>query len=123
MFEKGGIQFGAVVCFESTFPSIFREFAVKGAEFMVVVTNDGWYETPPEPQQHAAQSIFRAIETRKPILRCANTGISMVIDPTGNIRKKLELNSEGIIETNVYPKKREALRYYLAKDKKQDMDL
>ncbi len=106
MFEKNGIQYGAVVCFESTFPSIFRKFANDGAEFMVVVTNDGWYETPPEPQQHAGQSIFRAIETRKPILRCANTGISMVVEPSGNIRKKLVLNSGGVIETDINPVKR-----------------
>ena len=47
---------------------------------LVYVVNDGWYETPPEPQQHASRVIYRAIETRRPVIRCANTGISLVID-------------------------------------------
>ncbi len=106
MFKKNKIQFGTVICFESTFPWIFRDYAQQGAELMIIVTNDGWYETPPEPQQHAKQSIYRAIETRRPIIRCANTGISMVIDQSGNILKELGLNEKGVIEATIFPEKR-----------------
>jgi len=106
LYNKNEISYGGVICFESTFPWIFNNFVQKGAEFMVVVTNDGWYETAPEPQQHAKQSIYRAIESRRTILRCANTGISMIINPRGNIEHQLELNTSGTIESMVYPEKR-----------------
>ena len=69
---------------------------------MVVVTN-GWYETAPEPQQHAKQAVYRAIENRKPIIRCANTGISMVINARGDIVEKLELNKSGVISASIIP--------------------
>ena len=105
IFNYGRYKFGSVVCYESTFPWLFNEFVRNGSEFMIIVTNDGWYETAPEPQQHAKQSIFRAIENRKPIIRCANTGISMIIDSNGNIQHKLDLNKEGIINASIIPNK------------------
>ena len=70
---------------------------------MIIVTNDGWYESAPEPQQHAKQAIFRAIETRKPIVRCANTGISMIVDQLGNINHQMELNKKGNILSTINP--------------------
>ena len=66
-----------MICFESTLPSLSTQFVRNGAEVIVYLVNDGWYEHPPEPQQHAKQSIFRAIENRRAVLRCANTGISI----------------------------------------------
>ncbi|MAV58525.1 MAG: apolipoprotein N-acyltransferase [Candidatus Marinimicrobia bacterium] len=105
IFNYDRYRFGSVVCYESTFPWLFNEFVRNGSEFMIIVTNDGWYETAPEPQQHAKQSIFRAIENRKPIIRCANTGISMIIDSKGNIEHKLELNKKGIINASIIPNK------------------
>ena len=106
IFKYNNFNFGSVVCYESTFPWIFKEFSKNGAEFMIIVTNDGWYESGPEPQQHSRQSIFRAIETRKPIVRCANTGISMIIDQAGNINCKLKLNKEGVLKASIFPNKK-----------------
>ena len=73
-----------MVCFESTFPQHNRQFVLNGAEVLVYLVNDGWYLTNPEPKQHAKQAIFRAIEFRRPVIRCANTGISQIIDINGN---------------------------------------
>ena len=100
-----------MICFESTFPSLSREFVRKGANMLVYVVNDGWYETAPEPQQHANRAIYRAIETRRPIVRCANTGVSMVIDHLGNIQHTIELNKKGTILANIYPNNR--LTFYV----------
>ena len=83
--------------------NISRQFVKHGANFLVYVVNDGWYESPPEPQQHADRSIYRAIETRRPVIRCANTGISMIIDQLGNIQSQLELNKKGNIISTIYP--------------------
>ena len=71
---------------------------------MVYVVNDGWYEHPPEPQQHARQAIYRAVENRRPVIRGTNTGISMIIDSSGNITRKLPLNQAGVIRANISPK-------------------
>jgi apolipoprotein N-acyltransferase len=93
-----------MICFESTLPSLNRKFVNAGAEVLLYVVNDGWYENPPGPQQHAKQAVFRAIENRRPIVRCTNTGISMIIDAAGNIIHELPLNEKGIIQATIKPK-------------------
>ena len=90
-----------MVCFESTIPYLSTEFVRRGAEVLVFVVNDGWYEFPPEPQQHAKQAIFRAIENRRPVIRSTNTGISMIIDPSGNITQSIPLNETGVIKSQI----------------------
>jgi len=102
-FPVGQWMVGSVICFESTIPQLVRRFIRAGAGVMTIVTNDGWYESAPEPQQHAKQAIFRAIESRKPILRCANTGISMIIEPSGNIRTSSRLNEEIVLRSHIQP--------------------
>jgi len=99
IFDVNGVKFSALICFESTFPGINRRHAKMGAEYFIYLVNDGWYTGPPEPQQHMKQSIFRAIENRKTIVRCANTGISSVISPSGEVREYLDLNESGKITT------------------------
>ena len=103
VFDIGNHRFSSMICLESTFPCLSRKFVKKGANFLVYVINDGWYETAPEPQQHAYRAIYRAIETRRPIVRCANTGISMIIDQFGNIQHELELNKQGSIVAEIHP--------------------
>ena len=105
MFKIQDKLFAAMICFESTFPALSAEFVRRGAQVLVYVVNDGWYETAPEPQQHAKQAIYRAIENRRPILRCTNTGISLVINPAGNIVKQLPLNQTGVINAAIIPSK------------------
>jgi apolipoprotein N-acyltransferase len=103
MFNIQNTTFAAMICFESTFPALSAEFVRRGAQVLVYVVNDGWYETPPEPQQHAKQAVYRAIENRRPVLRCTNTGISMVVNPSGNIVKQLPLNQTGVINAAIMP--------------------
>ena len=103
LFDINNNKFASLICMESIFPSLSRKFTAEGANFLVYVVNDGWYETAPEPQQHSSRVIYRAIETRKPVIRCANTGISMGIDQFGNIQHHIDLNKEGSIVANIYP--------------------
>ncbi|MBU0759454.1 MAG: apolipoprotein N-acyltransferase [Candidatus Omnitrophica bacterium] len=86
------IKFGTLICFEDIFPSLAREFVRNGARFLVVITNDAWYGKSGAPYQHAACSVFRAIENRVPVVRCANTGYSCFIDSKGRIHDSV---SEG----------------------------
>jgi len=78
-------DFGVLICFEDIFPEISRKFVDGGAKFLVVITNDAWYGKSGAAFQHAANSVFRAIENRVPVVRCANTGISCFIDSKGRI--------------------------------------
>ena len=102
LFNTNDITYSGVICYESTYPSLVRKFVEKGAEFIAVLVNDGWYETPPEPQQHASQSIFRAIENRRVVVRSANTGISMIIDSSGEILEETTLNEKVGISSTIH---------------------
>lgn len=75
---------GPLVCYEDVFSRLARDQVKAGADLLVVVTNDAWFGTGGGALQHAAQSVLRAIETRRPILRCGNQGWSGFIDQDGN---------------------------------------
>jgi len=79
--EFGAI--GTLICYEAIFPEISRMFARKGAAILINITNDAWYGTTSAPYQHFSLAQMRAIETRLPLIRVANTGISAVVHPTG----------------------------------------
>ncbi|HNX90288.1 MAG TPA: apolipoprotein N-acyltransferase [Candidatus Omnitrophota bacterium] len=80
---------GALICFEDVFPEISRDFAVKGADILVNITNDGWFGRTAASEQHLQSSVFRAVENRVPVVRAANTGVSCFIDVTGEIRSRV----------------------------------
>ncbi|MDO8603225.1 MAG: apolipoprotein N-acyltransferase [Candidatus Omnitrophota bacterium] len=90
------VKFSALICFEDIFPEISKEFVKNGARFLVVITNDAWYGRSGAAYQHAACSVFRAIENRVPVVRCANTGYSCFIDPRGRIYDSVEEKSTNL---------------------------
>jgi len=101
IFNVNDYRFASLICIESTFPEINRRHANMGIDAMIYLVNDGWYLSWPEPRQHAKQSIFRAIENRIPIIRCANTGISQVINSKGVVEEKIDLNKFGTMYVNI----------------------
>jgi apolipoprotein N-acyltransferase len=77
------LRVGVLICFESIFPSLGRETVLKGANLLAVITNDAWFGRTGAPYQHEAMAVFRAVETRRWVVRAANTGVSSVITPWG----------------------------------------
>jgi len=88
--ESASAAFGTVICFEDVMPDHCRHFAARGADFLVTITNDAWFGRTAGAYQHAANSVFRAVENRRPLLRCANTGMTCVVDARGRVVKILE---------------------------------
>jgi apolipoprotein N-acyltransferase len=88
--------FGPLICYEDTFPELARRSAVAGSDVLVVLTNNAWFGEGGAAVQHAAHSVLRAVETRRPVLRCGNAGWSGWIDEFGNVRSVLT-NDEGSI--------------------------
>ncbi len=72
------------VCFEDTVPRLKRRFLRDGPQVIVNVTNDGWFKESAAAAQHFANARFRAIELRRPMLRCANTGVTAAVDAAGS---------------------------------------
>lgn len=82
---SGPVAMGLLICFEDTLPALARRRAARGARLLVNLTNDGWFRDSPGAWLHVANAVFRCIETGLPMVRCANTGVSCVIEPTGRI--------------------------------------
>lgn len=118
IFKTGELRYGALICFESVFPQLARGLARAGAQAIVVLTNDAWYDpsylirhggfwgtlfklpvirslAASGPYQHFVNSQFRAIETGLPVMRVANTGITAFIGPAGRINEKLGFGERG----------------------------
>jgi apolipoprotein N-acyltransferase len=98
---KPRAKFEAIICFESVFSEYVSEGIKKGAEFIAIVTNDGWWGNTSGPYQHEQYAVLRAIENRKWVIRCAQTGVSCYIDPLGNIYDEIPYNTEGISERTI----------------------
>ena len=87
-------QFGVLICFEDIFPDIARDLVRKGADILINITNDAWFEKTSAPYQHLQSSVFRAVENRVPVVRSANTGISCFINQKGRIFKSVSIDGE-----------------------------
>ncbi|MDQ1271724.1 MAG: apolipoprotein N-acyltransferase [Planctomycetota bacterium] len=87
--SNGSISYGSSICYEDTVPSLIREFKKDGVDFMLNITNDGWFRDSAELDQHLAIMVFRAVENRISMARAANTGISSFVAPDGTIYDKL----------------------------------
>lgn len=83
LFDLPQGQFIVPICYEIIFPHLVRSLLGREADFIVNITNDAWFGKTAGPYQHAAIATFRAVEARRSLVRVANTGISLFIDPFG----------------------------------------
>jgi apolipoprotein N-acyltransferase len=91
VFAIGDHRVGALICFESAFPALARQYARRGADALVVLTNNRSYRRSANSAQHLAMGQFRAAETGRPLLQAAISGITAVVDHTGRVRAETRL--------------------------------
>lgn len=91
-----------VVCYESIYGEYVGEYIKNGANFIAIITNDGWWGDTPGYKQHLKFGALRAIESRRWIARSANTGISCFIDPMGNIQQATNWWVPAVISQKIY---------------------
>jgi len=96
----GEAKAGIVICYESAFGELSRQFVLRGADVLIEMTNDGYLGPTPVLRQHLANSVFRAVETHRPLLRTTNVGISGYITDQGEVRDATKSYSE---DTRVWP--------------------
>lgn len=80
------VRTATLICFEDIFPDFVREYATDDTDFLVNITNDGWFGEGSAQWQHAAAATFRAVENGLPLLCCANTGLTCWMDAQGHIQ-------------------------------------
>lgn len=97
------IGVSAAICYESIYGKVSNEFVQNGAQVLGIITNDGWWEDSPGYKQHLSYARLRAIECRKWVARCANTGISCFINPEGEILQQSDWWVEATLRGEVYP--------------------
>ena len=90
----GNASGGVMICFESHFGELSREYALRGADVLIEMTNDGYLGKTPVLRQHLANSVFRAVETNRPVLRVTNVGVTAYISERGEVSEAADVYSE-----------------------------
>jgi apolipoprotein N-acyltransferase len=93
---------GPIICYESVYGEYVTGYVKNGADFLSIITNDAWWGNTQGHKQHLSYAKLRAIETRRDVVRSANTGISAFINQKGEITKSLGYNQRGSIKSTIY---------------------
>ena len=110
--EGQEIPIGCAICYESVYGEYYTDYVRKGARAMAIITNDAWWGDTPGYRQHLSYASLRAIETRRAIARCANTGISAIISPSGEILQPTPWWEPAVIKAHV--PLREDITFYVS---------
>jgi apolipoprotein N-acyltransferase len=102
LFAVHGANLSVLICYESVFPNLTRTAVKRGADILVNITNDAWYGTSSAPYQLLAMTAMRSVETKAPMVRVANTGISAVIQSDGTITARTPLFKRATETEHVY---------------------
>ena len=101
---------GVNICFELIFPAIIRTRVLNGAQFIVNISDLGWFSNDLVKRQFLSFAVFRAIENRKPVVIAANSGISAFIEPNGRIGSQSISNTQGLLLDWINPNNK--ITYY-----------
>jgi apolipoprotein N-acyltransferase len=98
---NNGTKLAPIICYESVYGEYVSEYVRNGAQFLAIITNDGWWSESQGYKQHLSYAKIRSIETRRSIARSANTGSSAIINKKGEIIDKLEYNKRGVLNGKI----------------------
>ena len=98
---NNGTKVAPIICYESIYGEYVTEYVRNGAQFLAIITNDGWWSESQGYKQHLSYAKIRSIETRRSIARSANTGSSAIINKKGEIVNQLDYNTKGIINGKI----------------------
>ena len=116
--SSGDVQVAPLICFEDAIGDLTRKFVLGGANLLANVTNDGWFRRSAESQQHLANAIFRCVETRRPMVRAANTGVTCIVNDFGRVTQVLQDENgstftEGVLAGDVDVPTERSLTFYV----------
>ncbi len=100
----GRENYGPAICYEVVYPQLTSTQVRHGADVLVTITNDAWYDGTSAPRQHLNQARLRAVEDDRYLLRAGTTGISAFVDPTGRIVQEIPMGRDGIIYAEFQPR-------------------
>lgn len=100
VFKSSGNKYitAPIICYESIYGEYINSYVNKGANILAVITNDGWWGNTPGHKQHLAYARLRAIETRRWVVRSANTGISAIINEYGEVKEQKPWDTTAVIK-------------------------
>jgi len=93
--QGGAMQAGIFICFESAFAKQVRAQVAHGAQMLLNLSDDSWFGDSAEPEEHLAHAVFRAIESRRDMVRATGSGISAFITATGQVESRLPVAHSG----------------------------
>lgn len=103
LLEVAGHRFAAVICYEAIYAGLVRRLVNAGGEFLVNISNDGWFGAQPSLAQHFHAVLFRAVENRRFVLRGTNAGITAIVDPRGAVVAEAPRAAPAVLSGSVVP--------------------
>ncbi|MCC7517659.1 MAG: apolipoprotein N-acyltransferase [Verrucomicrobiae bacterium] len=101
LFDLNGVKLGPLICFEDTVAEMSRDLVRAGAEVLVNLTNDAWFKHSPGAAMHLRNATLRAVETRRPLVRCTNSGVTAVVSPWGQEIARATPFEEGFLTVTI----------------------
>lgn len=115
--SNGSARVAPLICFEDTVGDLVRRFVENGANVLVDITNDGWFQRSSGSKQHLANAIFRCVENRRPMVRAANTGVTCFVNEFGHVTQILQDDTgdtftEGVLSGEINVPQDQQLTFY-----------
>jgi len=101
LLHAGPAVVAPLICFEVSYPDLARQSVLEGATLLVNLSNDAWLDGTAGPDQHLAAAVFRAVETRRSVVRSTNTGVTAAIDPWGRVLARLPAHEAAFLDVDV----------------------
>ncbi len=104
--KSSSMKIAPIICYESVFGEYVTGYVKNGAEALFIITNDGWWKGTNGYEQHLSYASLRAVETRRPVARAANTGVSCIIDIRGKRISETKWWTQAVLKGEIYPETR-----------------